>query len=46
MIEHACQVSVEEGFAKPGERIIVTAGTPLGNPGATNMIRVAFVEGT
>jgi pyruvate kinase len=44
MIEHACQVSIEEGFAKPGERIIVTAGTPLGNPGVTNMIRVAFVE--
>jgi len=46
MIDHACKLAVREGFAKPGERIIVTAGTPLGNPGATNMLRIAFVDGT
>jgi pyruvate kinase len=45
MIEHACAVAIREGFAKDGERIIVTAGTPLGSSGVTNMIRVAFVEG-
>ena len=45
MIDRACRLAVREGFAKPGERIIVTAGTPLGNPGVTNMLRVAFVEG-
>ncbi len=44
MIDHACKVAVREGLAKPGDRIIVTAGTPLGNTGATNMLRVAFVE--
>ena len=31
------------GFAKAGQRVIVVAGVPLGTPGATNMMRVAFV---
>ena len=44
MIHNACRVALREGFAKPDERIIVTAGVPLGKPGATNMLRVAFVE--
>ncbi|MBN8996213.1 MAG: pyruvate kinase [Rhizobiales bacterium] len=43
MIQHACDIAREEGFAKAGERIIVTAGVPLGTPGATNMLRIAFV---
>ncbi len=43
MIERACQIAFKEGFAKAGERVIVVAGVPLGTPGATNMIRVAFV---
>ena len=44
MIHNACRVALREGFARPEERIIVTAGVPLGKPGATNMLRVAFVE--
>jgi pyruvate kinase len=44
MIQHACDIAREEGFAHPGERIIVTAGVPLGTPGATNMLRIAFVS--
>ncbi len=44
MIHNACRVALREGFAKADERIIVTAGVPLGRPGATNMLRVAFVE--
>ncbi len=43
MIEHACAVAREEGFAEPGQRIIITAGVPLGSPGATNMLRIAYV---
>jgi pyruvate kinase len=43
MVDRACDVAVREGFAKPGERIIITAGVPLGTPGATNMLRIAFV---
>jgi pyruvate kinase len=43
MIERACRLAFKEGFAKAGQRIIVVAGVPLGTPGATNMMRVAFV---
>jgi pyruvate kinase len=43
MVERACQIAFSEGFAKAGERIIIVAGVPLGTPGATNMMRVAFV---
>jgi pyruvate kinase len=43
MVERACQIAFKEGVAKAGQRIVVVAGLPLGTPGATNMIRVAFV---
>jgi pyruvate kinase len=43
MVERAARFAFQEGFAKPGERIVVTAGVPLRTPGATNMLRVAFV---
>jgi pyruvate kinase len=43
MIDRACAVAHDEGFARPGERIIITAGVPLGTPGATNMLRIAYV---
>jgi pyruvate kinase len=43
VIERAASIAYEQGFAKPGERIVVTAGVPLGTPGATNLLRVAFV---
>ena len=43
MVERACQIAFKDGFAKAGQRIVVVAGLPLGTPGATNMIRVAFV---
>jgi pyruvate kinase len=44
MVDRACEIAAAEGFAKPGERIIVTAGVPLGTPGATNMLRIAVVK--
>ena len=33
-----------EGFGNPGDRIIITAGVPLGTPGATNMLRIAYID--
>ena len=33
-----------EGFAKAGERIVITGGVPLGVTGTTNMLRVAILE--
>ncbi|MGA7674840.1 MAG: pyruvate kinase [Rhizomicrobium sp.] len=43
MVDRAARFAFQEGFAKIGERIVVTAGVPLRTPGATNMLRVAFV---
>jgi len=44
MVRKACRIAFEEGFARPGEGILITAGVPLGSPGATNMIRIAFIN--
>jgi pyruvate kinase len=43
MVDRACRLAFKEGYAKAGERVIVVAGVPLGTPGATNMLRVAYV---
>jgi len=44
MVERACRIAHKEGFADPGRRVIIVAGLPLGTPGATNMLRIAFVD--
>ena len=46
MVNRACRIASEEGFARGGDRIIVTAGVPLRTPGATNMLRIAYVGAT
>jgi pyruvate kinase len=43
MVDRACGIAAKEGFAKTGQRVIVVAGVPLGTPGATNMLRIAYV---
>ncbi len=43
MIERACRLAFRDAFAKAGRRVIIVAGLPLGTPGATNMLRIAFV---
>jgi len=43
MVNRACRIAFKEGFAKSGERVIIVAGVPLGTPGATNMVRIAYV---
>ncbi len=43
VVDRAARIAFQEGFAEPGDRIVVTAGVPLGTPGATNLLRVAFV---
>jgi pyruvate kinase len=44
MVDRACVIAYQEGYARPGDRIAITAGVPLGTPGATNMLRIAFVR--
>jgi pyruvate kinase len=43
MFERAGEIASREGFAKPGDRILITAGVPVGTPGTTNMLRVVTV---
>ncbi|AJY46343.1 pyruvate kinase [Martelella endophytica] len=43
MVDGACRIVVDEGFGKPGDRVIISAGVPLGTPGATNMLRIAYI---
>ena len=46
MVAKACRIAYQEGFAKAGEQVIVTAGVPLGKSGATNLLRIAEVDPT
>ncbi len=43
MVRKACRIAFDEAFCKAGEGVIITAGVPLGSPGTTNMIRIAFI---
>jgi pyruvate kinase len=45
MVERACRLAAKDGFTAAGQRVIIVAGVPLGTPGATNMLRIAFVAG-
>ena len=45
MVDRACRTAFAEGFARAGDRIIIVAGLPLGMPGATNMVQIAYVGG-
>ncbi|MCW8086084.1 pyruvate kinase [Sabulicella glaciei] len=44
MVGRATRAAQQEGFAGPGEEVVVTAGVPFGTPGATNALRVASVK--
>jgi pyruvate kinase len=46
MVDRACRLAFRDGFARTGQRVIIVAGVPLGTPGATNMLRIAFVGET
>ncbi len=43
MVDRACRIAFDEGFGKAGDRIIISAGVPLRTPGATNMLRIAYI---
>jgi pyruvate kinase len=44
MVAKATRIALQEGFAAAGQRIVVTAGVPFGTPGATNVLRIAWIE--
>ncbi len=44
MVTKSIKIASDEGFASAGDRLIITAGVPFGTPGATNILRIAWVE--
>ncbi len=44
MVEKACRIARQQGLAEPGDKLAITAGVPFGTPGATNVLRIAWVE--
>ncbi|MGE5202549.1 MAG: pyruvate kinase [Acidobacteriota bacterium] len=45
MVEKAAALAHQDGFAEKGARLVITAGVPFGTPGATNVLRIAWVGG-
>ena len=41
MTAEAVQIAVKLNMAKPGQRILIVAGTPFGAPGSANLLRLA-----
>jgi len=44
MVVKAIRIAKSEGFADVGDPLVITAGVPFGTPGATNTLRIAWVE--
>jgi pyruvate kinase len=36
--------ALKHGFVQPGQRLVVTAGVPIGQPGMTNLIKIIEIE--
>jgi len=43
MVRRACKFAARAGFARTGDRVVIVAGVPFGTPGATNMMRIAYL---
>ena len=44
MVLKAGRLAKKEKYAKKGERVVITAGVPFGESGATNVLRIASVD--
>jgi pyruvate kinase len=44
MVQKAVRAAHQEDIAQPGQRIVITAGVPFGTPGATNILRIAWID--
>ncbi len=44
IVDQAIDIAKREGVAGNGDRLVLTAGVPLGTPGATNVLRIVWVE--
>ncbi|MEE8295837.1 MAG: pyruvate kinase [Sphingomonadales bacterium] len=46
MLGKAKRIAYRQGLAKRGDKIVVTAGVPFGEPGSTNVLHIADIKGT
>ena len=44
VVDQATDTSRREEFTTAGDKIVLTAGAPLGTPGATNVLRIAWIN--
>jgi pyruvate kinase len=44
MVDKACATAVEYDFARTAKSLVITAGVPFGTPGATNILRIAWIN--
>jgi pyruvate kinase len=44
MVQKAVRIAHREKIADVGERVVITAGVPFGTPGATNVLRIAWID--
>ena len=43
MVSIACNVAKDKKIAISGDSVVITAGVPFGNAGATNLLRIAKI---
>ncbi len=44
MVDRACDVAKHSALGRDGQRLVITAGVPFGTPGATNILRIAWID--
>lgn len=44
MIDKACHICHQYGYARVNDRIVIMAGMPFGTPGKTNVLRISRVQ--
>jgi pyruvate kinase len=44
MVQKAVRIAHRERIAEMGQRVVITAGVPFGTPGATNILRIAWID--
>ncbi len=44
MVQKAVRIAHREKIAELGQRVVITAGVPFGTPGATNVLRIAWID--
>jgi pyruvate kinase len=44
MVAHATDAAKSAGLVRPGDRVVLVAGVPVGKPGQTNLVKAAVIS--